>query len=179
MFDNSISFNNLLTSLEGTLMVEMSGDMKVVDIVDAAIDRLENRYACKLDRDVFSLQSEGQLMADNIELFLKDLQHCLASMSFYTSLKLFHANMAIMLADVNYLGYAKGQLLTALRYLMYETEYQKHADDIMKPLFTTLDNIPMCAIKRLFISILILYRLGVSEGISILSQILYLGGLVA
>lgn len=179
MFDNNISFNSLLTSMEGTLMIEMSGDMKVADIVDAAIARLENKYACKLDRDVFSLQSEGQLMADNIELFLRDVQHCLMSMSFYGNLKMFHANMAIMLADVNYLGYAKKQLLTALRYLMYETEYKKHADNIIKPLYTSLDNIDMCSIKRLFINILILHKLGISEGVSIIAQILYLGGLVA
>jgi len=178
MFDNTISFNNILTSLESTLSIEMSSDMTVAETLDAATKRLENTYACTFDKDVYALQSESQLIADNINLLLKDVQQCLAMLSFYTNLKLYHMNMGITLSDVNYLGYSKEQLLTALRYLMYENEYKKHSAEIITPLFNTLNNIPMCSVKRMFIILLMLNKLGITEGVSIMAQLLYLGGLV-
>ena len=178
MFDDTISVNSILTSLESTLSIEMSSDMKVSEILDASIARLENTYACTFDRDVYALQAESQLIADNISLLLKDVQQCLAMVSLYTNLKIYHMNMSITLSDCNYLGYAKEQLLTALKYLMSETEYKKHADEITTPLTTTLDNIAMCSVKRLFIVLLLLHRLGISEGVSIVAQLLYIGGLV-
>jgi hypothetical protein len=178
MFDDTISFNNILTSLESTLSIEMSGDMRVDETINAAVQRLENTYACTFDRDVYSLQSESQLMADNINLLLKDVQQCLAMLSLYTNLKIFHMNMGITLSDVNYLGYAKESLLTALKYLQCETEYKKHADDIITPLYDTLNNIPMCSVKRMFIIMLMFARLGITEGVAIMSQLLYIGGLV-
>lgn len=178
MYDNSIALNNILTSFESTLSIEMSGEMKVNEIIDAAVQRLENTYGCTFDRDVYALQSESQLVADNINLLLKDVQQCLAMMSFYTNLKMFHTNMAILLSDVNYLGYAKEQLLTALQYLMYEKEYKRHAEDIITPLYNTLNNIDMCSIKRLFIILLMLDRLGIIEGVAIVAQLLYIGGIV-
>lgn len=178
MFDDTISFNNILTSLESTLSIEMLGDMTVSEIIDAAVQRLENTYAFTLDRDVYTLQSESQLTADKIDMLLKDVQQCLAMLSFYTNLKIFHTNMAITLSDVNYLGYAKEQLLTALKYLMYENEYRKHSTEIITPLYNTLNNIPMCSVKRMFIILLMLARLGISEGVAIMAQLLYVGGLV-
>lgn len=178
MFDDTISINSVLTSLESTLSIEMSSDMKVSEIIDAAIQRLENTYACSFDRDVYALQTESQLTADNINLLLKDVQQCLAMVSLYTNLKLFHANMNITLADSNYLGYAKEQLLTALKYLQYEDTYKKYSEDIITPLYNTLNNVAMCSVKRMFIIVLMLARLGITEGVAILSQLLYIGGLV-
>ncbi len=178
MFDNNISFNSILTSLESTLSIEMMSNTSVADIIQAACDRLENTYACKLDKDVYTIQSENQLMADNIDRLLRDVQQCLSMLSFYLNLKLFHTNMGVTLADVNYLGYAKDELLTALKYLMYEREYKKYVDDIIPPLYNTLNNINMCSVKRLFISLLMLHRLGISEGVAVIAQFLYVGGLV-
>lgn len=177
MFDNDISFNSLLTSLESTLQIEMT-DSKVTEIVEAACQRIENQYAFKLDKDLYAIQAESQLMADNVSLLLRDLKQALAMLSFYLNLKLYHTNMGITLSDVNYLGYAKEYLLNSLKYLMYEKEYKKHSDEVITPLYTTLDNIRMCSVKRLFISMLMLHKLGVSEGVSIIAQFLYVGGLI-
>ena len=177
MYDNNMSFNNILTSLESALSIEMT-DSSVADIVQAACDRLENTYAFKLDKDVYTIQAESQLMADNVEILLREVKQSLAMISFYLNLKLFHTNMGITLSDVNYLGYAKKQLLTALKYLMYEAEYKKHSDEVIMPLYNTLNNITMCSVKRLFISMLTLHKLGISEGVSIIAQFLYVGGLI-
>ncbi len=178
MFDDNIAFTKILTSLESTLSLEMIGGVTPTETIQAAIERLENTYACKLDSDVYTVQAENQLVAANLNLLLRDLEHCLADVSLYTNLKLFHTNMPISLADTNYLGYAKEQLLTDLKYLMYEKEYKKHADEIVATLYNALNNVPMCSVKRMFLSLLMLHRLGISEGVAILAQLLYVGGLV-
>lgn len=177
MFDTDISFNSILTSLESSLSIEMNTG-SVAEIIDAAKDRLENIYACKLDKDIYTVQSENQLIANNLDILLKDIKQSLALMSFYLNLKLFHTNMGITLSDVNYLGHAKEQLLTDLKYLMYEREYKKHADEVIMPFYNTLNNINMCSVKRLFISMLMLHKLGITEGVAIIAQFLYVGGLV-
>lgn len=178
MINDTIAFNNIITSLESTLCIEISGDTPVQEIVDDAIARLENTYSCTIDRDVFSIQAESQLLADSIGLFLKDVQQCLAMLSLYINLKMFHMDMGITLSDVNYLGYSKDQLCTALRYMMYKTEYERHHDDIISPFYNALNNIAICSVKRMFIILLILDKLGISEGVAIVAQFLYLGGLV-
>lgn len=177
-FDNDISFNGFLTSLESTLSLEMQSEQTVQEIIDAAVIRLENMYACTLDADLFTIQGENALVADNISHLLRDLQMCLCQIAFYTNLKLYHTNMAITLSDVNYLGYSKAVLLTSLKYLQYEKEAESHREDIIKPLYNTLNNITMCTVKRLFISMLMLDRLGVYEGVAVIAQLLYTGGLV-
>lgn len=178
MFDSDVSLNNLLVSMEGVLKIEYTAESRVSDVIQKAIDRLENSYGTTFDKDVYSLQRENQLTADNINLFLRDIRTCLEQLSFYVELKLFHKNLGISLADVNYLGYAKKQLLTALRYLQDENLAKAHHDEVITPLYDTLDNISMCSTKRLFVQLLMLDKLGVTEGVAVLAQLLYLGGLI-
>ena len=179
MFDDTIAFNNILTSLESTLSIEMSSEMKVDQIIKSAVQRLENTYACTFDRDVYTLQSERQLMSDNINLLLKNVQQCLAMVSLFISLKLYHKNLGITLADVNYLGHSKVQLMTSLKYLQSKDEVKKHGDEIISALYSSLNNISMCSVKRMFIVLLMFYRLGIYEGVAIMAQLLYLGGLIS
>lgn len=178
MFDNMVSATSVLLGLEAALRIEMDPNKKTKENVNAAIERLENAYVVTFDRDVFSLIEESQLMSDKLSIFLRDVQQALYGLSFFTDLKLFHKNIPITLADTNYIGYAREQLLTALQYLQDENEYAKHADSIMAPLENSLDNVPMCSVKRLFISMLVLHRLGISEGVSCIARVLYIGGLV-
>lgn len=177
MLDNIISFNKILVSLESTLKIEATGEQRAEEIIDAAIDRLSNTYSCTFDRDVYTLQAENQLQAEKINLLLKDVQQCLAELSLYINLKLYHKNLAFTLADVNYLGYSKNQLNTALKYLQDETLAAQYHAETIKPFYNTLNSISMCSIKRLFLVMLMLDRLGINEGVSIVAQLLYLGGL--
>ncbi len=179
MFDNVIALNQILVSFEGTLKIEMSGDQKVQSIIEQAVARLENSYSCKFDRTIFELQAENQLLADSMNTLLRDIEQCLAMLSLYTSLKMYHKNIGISLADVNYLGYAKELLMRSLQYIRDETEAQMYRKEIIQPLYNTLNNISICSIKRLFIILLMLDRLGIYEGVSIVADLLYLGGLVA
>ncbi len=178
MFDNMVSANSVLLGLEAALRIEMDPMKKTKENVDSAIERLENAYVVTFDQDVFSLMNESQLMTDKLSIFLRDVQQALYALSFYTDLKLFHKNIPLTLADTNYIGYAREQLMTALQYLQDENEASKHADSIMTPLENALDNVPMCSVKRLFISMMVLHRLGIQEGVACVARVLYIGGLV-
>lgn len=178
MLDNNMSLNSILVSIEGTLKIEHTEDTKVDDVLLAAKQRLENAYGTVFDKDVFSLQSENQLVADDIDILLKNVSQCLSQLALYIDLKLYHKNLAITLADVNYLGYSKEQLLTALKYMQDVDEYKKHHEEVTKPLHNTLNAIPMCTVKRLFVVMLMLDNLGITEGVSIVAQLLYIGGLI-
>lgn len=178
MFDNDISLNSILVSIEGTLKIEHTEEAKVDDVLLAAKQRLENTYSTVFDKDVFTLQSESQLTSDNINILLKNVSQCLAQLSLFIELKLYHKNLGIALADVNYLGYSKEKLLVALRYLQDIDEYYKHHEVIIQPLHNTLNNISMCTIKRLFIILLMFDDLGIIEGVAIVANLLYIGGLI-
>lgn len=179
MFDDGLSVQKVLISLEGVLQLEAVNESTVSEVIDAAVNRLENKFNITLDRDIYTLQRQNQLTADNIDVFLRDLIASISSLSLYNQLKLYHKNISFTLADVNYLGYSREQLLTALRYMQDKTEFKKHRDTIINPLYETLNNIPICSTKRLFIILLMLDRLGVTEGVAIVAQLLYLGGLVS
>lgn len=179
MLDNTISLNNILVSLEGVLKLEASGELKVDEILNSAISRLENAYNCTFDRDVWALQADNQLTADNINRLLKDIKQCLEQLSLYINLKLYHKNPSVALSDVNYLGYAKTQLMSCLKYLQDAELSKQYRSTIIPPLHNTLNNIPMCTTKRLFIALMMLDKLGIDEGVSVVSQLLYIGGLVS
>lgn len=178
MFDAEVSLNSILVSFEGVLKIEYAPDQRVQDTIDKAIQHLENTYGTTFSKDIYSLQSENQLTADNLDLLLQDIKSCLEQCAFFIQLKLFHKNVPFTLSDVNYLGYAKSNLLTALRYLQDDGQAKLHSHEVIKPLYNTLDNISMCTPKRLFVVMLMMDRLGVTEGVALFAQLLYMGGLI-
>ena len=177
MFDSEFSFLNLLTSFESVLKLDYNAEDRVEDIINRAIQSLESTYGCDFSKDVFTLRAENQLSADNLNIFLRDVRQCLAEMSLYTQLKLFHKNMPINLADINYLSTGKAALLTSLRYLQDKESQQRNHDELIQPLINALNNVPTCQPKRLFIYLLMFDRLGITEGVAIVAELLYLGGL--
>lgn len=178
MYNDTVSLNSVVVTLENVLCIEIDSNMNTRETVDAAIERIENTFSVSFTKDMFSLMEESQLVGDQLSIFARDLKNALANLSFYTDLKLFHEDLAITLADTNYLGYARDQLLTALRYLQCKGEYHKHADEVVEPLYSALDNILACTVKRLMTIILVLHKLGVEEGVAAVTRIVYLGGLV-
>ena len=177
MFNQDIAINELLVSIESVLLLEYRADQKVEDTLAAAIERLENTHALRLDRDVFTIMHESELMFNNLSVFMRNLKTALSALSFYTDLKLFHKDLPITLSSVNYLGMDRQELLNALRNLQDTSQYAKHANDIMPPIANALDQIPLCTVKRMLCIILLLHRLGVSEGVSVMARLLYIGGL--
>ena len=179
MLNNDISLNNILVSFESTLKIEYAAESTVRETLDDAKARLENVYQVTLDKSVFDIINESQLSADNVSLLMRDVKQCLADLSLFMNLKLYHKDFDMFLADVNYLGYDKGKLMNVLKYCQDKKLFKQHRENIISPLNNTLNNISMCTIKRLFIILLMFNELGIDEGVSIIAQLLYLGGLVS
>lgn len=173
-----LSINNTLLSLEGVLHLDYGQDTTVEEVLNKAKADLENSYGVILDKSVYEIQAENQLSAQNIDHFLRDLTAALQQTSLYIIMGMYQKNIPFSLADVNYLGYARDNLITALKYLMDKDLYVKERYDIMTPIVTALDNVTLNYVKRLFIIMLMIDRLGVYEGASVIAHLLYLGGLM-
>lgn len=179
MLNNDISLTKILVSCESTLKIEYSAEGTVKETIDDAVARIENVYQITLDKSVFDIMLESQLNADNISPLLRDIKQCLADLSLFLNLKIYHKDFDMFLADVNYLGHDKRELMNILKYCQDKKLFKQYSENIIQPLSNTLNNISMCTVKRLFIILLMFDRLGVVEGVSIVAQLLYLGGLVS
>ena len=176
MLIDNLSIDSILLTFENNLKIEYR-ERETYKVIDNSVAALENAFKVKMDKDIYSLQTENQLIGDNMSLLLAQIVECCKSMSFYTSLCMFNRSIGISLADVNYFGFAKTTLLQSLKYLQDKDCYTKR-DAIIKPLTSALTNVEMCVVKRLVTIMLVLERIGVSEGVAIIAQYLYLGGLV-
>ncbi len=176
MFDEKMSLNNIIINFESVLLIEY--DEQSVDvIVDRTIRLLEDHYNVNFNKTITELQAENQLTADTLNKLVTDIGVCIEKLTFYTMLKYYHKNLVLSLSDVNYLGMGKKDLITALQYMM-DVDYQKrYKDQVLQTISLALNNIPICPIKRLFIIILVMDKLGVDEGISCIANLLYMGGL--
>lgn len=175
MLIDNLSLKSVLVSFESTLKIEYTDSATTKQLLDDAISRIESTYNVSITKDIFTLQAENKLLADTLSLLLRDIQECLKQMTLYTSLCMFSNSIGISLTSVNYLGWARNNFMCALKYLQNKDMYAKRADTITK--FTAaLDNTPVCQIKRLFVIMLMLERLGIAEGVAIVAQYLYLGG---
>lgn len=176
MFNKELGINALLVALEGTLKLEVT-DATVDEIIATAVQNLENSYNFTLDKDIFTLRDESIATTDNINKLLRNIKQSLAEASLFIQLKAFHKDLVISLADVNYLRYAKAQLMAALETLQDVDLYKEKGEEIVTPLYKVLNNISMCSVKRLFILLLMFHRIGVAEGVAIIASLLYMGGL--
>ena len=110
-------------------------------------------------------------------MFLQELAECLKQLTALTSISMFTKKPPINLADVNYLGFTSETLTTALKYLQDRVCYEKRST-IVPALVGALNNVEMSQIKRLFIVMLVMEKLGIYEGVAACAQLLYIGGLV-
>lgn len=178
MIKDTLSLKEVLVSFEGTLCIEYSDDMSTQQTLDQALARLESAYEIVIDKDLFSLQVENALVGEKTNMLLHDITECLKQMALFLCISMYTKSVGISLADVNYLGNDKEVVKTYLRYLQDASESEKWASSL-EPIALTLDNVPICYIKRLFTVLLMLHKLGVYEGVAILATYLYMGGLVS
>lgn len=176
MLSDQFSIDQILLSFESVLKIEYN-ERETYRVIQGAITKLENAQGITIDADLYTLQARNVLASDNIDMLLSQIADCLKSMSFYTDLVMFNRSIGISLADVNYLGFARDELITSLQYLQDKVLYEKR-EVLIAPITQAVSNIDMCTIKRLFVIMLVLEHLGVKEGVSVLARFLYLGGLV-
>lgn len=175
MLSDFYPLQQTLLAFENTLRLEYT-EPDVSRILTAAKQRLENAYQCRLDKSVYTVQAQHEFVSENLTVFLSDVSECVKQLTALTSCVLFSKKPPMILADVNYLGFTAETLTTALKYLQDSVLYEKRGT-IIPTLTQALNHVEMSQIKRLFIIMLMLEQLGISEGVSACAQLLYIGGL--
>lgn len=175
VFDN-LTMTQICTSFEGVLKLEYTDNMRTEECLDNAIKALENSYSIKIDKDIYSLQAENSLVSQQLDVLLQSITECMKTTALYITLSAYNHSVGISLADANYLGCARERLLTGLKYFQDKDLYPKRAQTVAT-ISEALNTIPVNHVKRLFMILLILEKLGISEGVAIVAQLLWLGGI--
>lgn len=177
MIIENISFTQALTSVESVLKIEYSKEAKLADIIHDSIKRLEDTYGVTIDKDIYRLQAEHELAGNMLDKFLMEVTECLKQLALYNSLQIYNHGHGYTLADVNYLGLSRPNLLQELKYFMDKDLYSKR-EKIVNSLKQAVDNVPLNYVKRMFVALFLFEKLGIVEGVAILAQLLYMGGLI-
>ena len=175
MLADLFTLQQVLLSFETTLRIEYS-ETEVSRVIKNAKQKLENAYQCRLDKPVYVVQAQNELVSENLDVFIQEISECVKQLAALTSVTMFTKRPPINLADVNYLGFTAETLTTALKYLQDKVCYEKRAT-IVPALTNALNNVEMSQIKRLFIIMLTMENLGLAEGVAACAQLLYIGGL--
>ena len=173
-----IAINKCLISLEGVLKIDYEDERTTHQVLDNAIRDLESTYSITIDKSLYDIQAENQLSATNVERLLSDISLSLQQLSLYILVSFYSKSMPVQLSNVNYLSFSREKLLTALQYLMDKDTYEKQHERLMPPIESALDTVPLNYPKRLFTILLMLDRLGIPEGASIVANLLYMAGRV-
>ncbi len=174
MLRETISLKDILIGFESTLKV----DHREKDITKLKLltkQKLENSFQVKFVGSLYDMQASNRLVGDSLSILLAQLTENMKSLALLLSVALFDKRYGETLRDVNYLGFAPDNLLSALKYLQDETLYE-HRKEFFGSLTLSLNNLEMCDIKRLLIIAVVLEDLGVREGVALIAQYLYLGG---
>lgn len=176
MIADNLSLMHICTSFEGVLHLEFGESTRTSECIDNAIKALENDYNIKIDKDIYALQAENRLVSQQLDLLLESITDCMKTATLFTALGMFHHTVSLSLAEANYLGFARDSLLAALKYFMDKDLYAKRKRYV-DTISDALNTVAVCYTKRLFMIMMMLERLGVSEGVAVIAQLLYLGGI--
>lgn len=175
MIVDSMSLTNICTSFEGVLHLEFGESTRTAECLDNAIKALENDYNIKIDKDIYTLQSENSLVSQQLDILLQSVTECMKMTALYTSLCTFHHSIPMSLAEANYLGFARERLMSSLKYFQDKDAYVNRKKYV-EAIADALNTVAVCYTKRLCMILLMLERLGISEGVAVVAQLLYVGG---
>lgn len=176
MLKDYLTLDSILMSFESVLKLEYD-DKDTRKLLDSAIRKLENAYGVTLSDTLYTIQAQNMNVAENIESLIKQVMECTKTLSLYINVSLYNQSIGVNLATVNYLGFDKQVLKTALKYLQVSDLYEEGTKSI-EAIMGALNNTGMCSVKRLFLIMLLLMRLGITESSAVVAQLLYLGGLI-
>ena len=176
MLSDMFTLQQVLLSFENTLRIERN-ENDVSRIIKTAKQNIERAYACNLNKPVYVVQASSDIAADSLDVFLQELSECFKQLAALISISAFTKKPPINLAVVNYLGFTAETLTTALKYLQDRVYYEKRST-VIPAITNALNNVEISQIKRLFIVMLVLEDLGISEGVAACAQLLFMGGLV-
>lgn len=174
MLSNMVDLSTAVLSFETVLKIEYE-ENNTKRVVSNAIRKLETAYGMRIDgKSLYDLQSENINLADNIQNLLHQILECSKTLSFLFLNGMYNHAIPITLSTVKYLGLGKEALQTILRYFQNVDEYYL-ADNAIQQITLGLDGIDMSTVKRLFIVLLVLDKLGVKEAVAVVAQYLYYG----
>lgn len=176
MIFDGFTLTQVCTSFEGVLKLEFGAETKTEECLNNAIRSLENAYNITIDKDLYTLQVENSLVSQKIDLLLQGITECMKTTTLYTCLSTYNHNPHFSLSDANYLGFARKWLMTMLKYFQ-DKDLRANRDQAIRAISESLNTIPISHTKRLFMIMLMLYKLGVHEGVAVVAQLLYLGGI--
>lgn len=176
MISDKYVLSNILVACESTLRLEYKesnvGDVN--RILKEAKERLENAYHVRLDEGVYTVQAKNSLVASDLETFVDSAAKCVEQLAMLSGNTFYTKRPPVVLADVNYLGFAREALCQVLRYLQDKVAFEKGRSEI-PTLKAALNNVEMSDIKRLFLVMLAFENLGMDEGVYTCAQLLYHG----
>lgn len=176
MLTDLFTLQQCLLSFENALRIEYT-EAEVGKVIRAAKQNLENAYQCSLNKPIYTVQANNELVSENLNVLITEVAECLKQLTALTSIALYSKKPPINLADVNHLGFTAETLTTALKYLQDKVFYEKRGT-IIPAITSALNNVEISQIKRLFIIMLVMEDLGLAEGVAACAQLLYLGGMV-
>lgn len=109
------------------------------------------------------------------QLFLENIASFHSKLAGYLSVTIYNRSITIKPINVNFLGFDEEKFLSPLRRLQ-DRKYIPTALIDLESIKNKLGSIPNCDEKRLFLLMIIAHELGFDELMSVIAQILYLGG---
>lgn len=174
MLKDMVDLNTAILSFESVLKIEYE-ETDTVRVISSSVTKLENAYGMRIGcKSLYDLQIENVNLADSVQNLLMQILEATKTISFLFMGGMFNHDIPVSLSTVKYLGLGKTALCSILRYFQNSNEYYL-ARNAVKQIEIGLDGIDMCTVKRLFIILLVLDKLGVEEAVSVLAQYLYYG----
>lgn len=174
MISNMLDLTQILVNFEVALRINYS-IQDVNKLVKNSRDNIESMLHLELTKDIYTLRNEVSVTTE-IDAFLARVLSCLKDMALYNEVCMFSRKYRDTLADVSYLGSDKTQTLKVLKYLQDEKLYETR-DSFFNSIIRAVSYIPNNNIKRLLCIMIVLESIGIKEGVAIIAQYLYLGGL--
>lgn len=175
MLKDMVDLTSAVLSFETILKIEYE-EVNTERVLAAAVRKLENAYGMRIEgKTLYELQAENVNLADNIQNLLMQVLECTKTVAFLFQCGMFQHNIPITLSTVKYLGLGRESLQSILRYFQNVDEYYL-AGNATRQLMMGLDGIDMSVVKRMFIVLLMLDKLGIKEAVAVVAQYLYFGG---
>lgn len=172
---DTLTLTDVLMGLENTLRIDYT-ERDINRLAKKSKENLENSLRIRLDEDIFSLQMKNQFLGDSVGAFIIQITENLKSLSLHLCLSMFYKQYGQTIKEVSYLGFAPEQLLGALKFLQ-DNQLYENRNQFFESLAKSTEYVEMGAIRRLLTIMVVLESLGLKEGVGIIAQYLYIGGI--
>lgn len=170
-----LRLTDILVGLETVLGIDYT-KTESRQLINQSIRNIENSHNISLKGTVEDCLKDEILSEANALNFLVMLSERIKDLSLYLNSCMYNGYYGeCRLKAVNYLGFAEQSLLTALKYYQFK-KLAQYKENVQESILDALDCVELQEVKRLFIIMFVLDRIGVQEGASIIACLLYLGG---